>query len=335
SINGVAATARVYRNALSVNNPTNCPVVTYQITYNANGGSGAPSSQTKTHGVALTLSSTKPTKSGYNFDGWATSSSGAVAYQAGGSYTSNSSVTLYAIWSFSSGTRYVSAAEPKTYSGTTLKCGDKVVVSDCKPISSSNSTETCAVSSINGVAATARVYRNALSVNNPTNCPVATYKITYNANGGSGAPSSQTKTHGVTLTLTSNKPTRSCYTFRRWNTNSSGTGTNYSSGGSYTANSAATLYAKWTVKTYTVSYNKNTTETVTNMPSSQTKTCGKTLTLKATLPARTGYCFLGWNTKANGTGTNYARSASYTANSAVTLYARWQLNRPIDICPAS
>ena len=71
---------------------------TYTVSYNANGGSGAPSSQTKTYGVNLTLSSTVPTRAGYAFKGWATSSTGTVAYQAGGTYTANSAVTLYAVW---------------------------------------------------------------------------------------------------------------------------------------------------------------------------------------------------------------------------------------------
>ena len=76
---------------------------TYAVTYNANGGTGAPGSQTKTHGVTLTLSSTVPTRANYIFQGWATSSTGAVAYQPGGSYTANDAVTLYAIWKVAAG----------------------------------------------------------------------------------------------------------------------------------------------------------------------------------------------------------------------------------------
>lgn len=71
---------------------------TYTVSYNANGGSGAPSAQTKTYNVSLTLSSTVPTRTGYLFQGWATSSTGAVAYQPSGSYTANADVILYAIW---------------------------------------------------------------------------------------------------------------------------------------------------------------------------------------------------------------------------------------------
>lgn len=71
---------------------------TYTVSYNANGGSGAPASQTKTYGVNLTLSSTIPTRAGYAFKGWATSATGTVEYQAGGTYSANSAVTLYAVW---------------------------------------------------------------------------------------------------------------------------------------------------------------------------------------------------------------------------------------------
>ena len=72
--------------------------ITYQVSYNANGGSGAPAAQTKRYTANLTLSSTKPTRSGYIFKGWATSASGAVLYQPGGTYSNNAAVTLYAVW---------------------------------------------------------------------------------------------------------------------------------------------------------------------------------------------------------------------------------------------
>lgn len=72
---------------------------TYTVSYNANGGSGAPGSQTKTFGQALTLSGTKPTRPNYTFKGWSTNKSAVSAeYTAGGSYYTDSSVTLYAVW---------------------------------------------------------------------------------------------------------------------------------------------------------------------------------------------------------------------------------------------
>lgn len=72
---------------------------TYTIQYNANGGQGAPSNQTKEYGTAVTLSSSIPTRENYNFVGWATSSTATTAaYQAGDSYAANAAVTLYAVW---------------------------------------------------------------------------------------------------------------------------------------------------------------------------------------------------------------------------------------------
>lgn len=160
---------------------------------------------------------------------------------------------------------------------------------------------------------------------NPTgSCTVSvsaktSYTVSYNANGGSGAPSSQTKWYGETLTLSSTQPTRTGYTFAGWNTNSSGTGTNYSVGGSYTSNAALTLYAKWTPVTYTVTYNANGG---TNAPASQTKTYGVDLTLSADIPTYSGYNFQGWSTTDTG-GVEYNPSGTYKSNSAVTLYAVW------------
>ena len=70
----------------------------WKVTYSANGGSGAPSSQTKWAGDTLTLSKTVPTRANHEFLGWATSASGAVAYQPGGSYVADAALALYAVW---------------------------------------------------------------------------------------------------------------------------------------------------------------------------------------------------------------------------------------------
>jgi len=71
----------------------------YIISYDANGGTGAPTDQTKYYGTDLTLSSTVPTRSGYTFLGWSSSSTATSAtYGAGGTYTSNETITLYAVW---------------------------------------------------------------------------------------------------------------------------------------------------------------------------------------------------------------------------------------------
>lgn len=75
------------------------PKPTYTISYNANNGLNAPSSQTKTYGTNLTLSLEVPTREGYQFKGWSTSSTATTAtYQPGGTFTTNANTVLYAVW---------------------------------------------------------------------------------------------------------------------------------------------------------------------------------------------------------------------------------------------
>lgn len=74
------------------------------------------------------------------------------------------------------------------------------------------------------------------------------YTVGYNLNGASGtAPSNQTKYYSQTLTLRSDTPTRSGYSFLGWATTSSATEAEYAPGASYTANAAATMYAVWSL----------------------------------------------------------------------------------------
>ncbi|MBR3474643.1 MAG: InlB B-repeat-containing protein [Oscillospiraceae bacterium] len=155
------------------------------------------------------------------------------------------------------------------------------------------------------------------------------YAITYDANGGTGAPAAQTKTHDVALTLSTIQPTRAdetagsytvlldpnggsvsqdtltaarttSYTFNNWNTAANGSGTTYASGASYTANAAATLYAQW---------NSSTTTAAVTLPT----------------PTREGFTFKGWATSASATS---GTTGSYTPTDNVTLYAVWEQNMP-------
>lgn len=154
---------------------------------------------------------------------------------------------------------------------------------------------------------------------------LATYTISYNANGGSGAPSNQTKYYGNDLTLSSTVPTRTGYSFQGWaltKANADAGTWYYSAGGTCGRNENLTLYAVWKANTYPVTYNANGG---TGAPSQQTKTYGVTLRLSSTIPRRTNYNFLGWATSASSTTVTYRAGVNYTANSAVALYAVWEL----------
>ena len=70
------------------------------LTYDANNGDGAPSAKTDCQsGVSFSLSNTEPTRDGYVFLGWNTSSTATTAQKAAGdSYSITSNTTLYAVW---------------------------------------------------------------------------------------------------------------------------------------------------------------------------------------------------------------------------------------------
>lgn len=71
----------------------------HTVAYDANGGTGLPGNQTKTENVTLTLSSKKPTRTGYSFQYWTASIGG--TYYPGGSYTHDQdggTVTMKANW---------------------------------------------------------------------------------------------------------------------------------------------------------------------------------------------------------------------------------------------
>lgn len=75
------------------------PLETYQISYNANGGSGTTASQTKTRGTDIALSANSFTRSNYHFVEWNTAADGSgVSYAEGATYNTDAALTLYAIW---------------------------------------------------------------------------------------------------------------------------------------------------------------------------------------------------------------------------------------------
>lgn len=165
----------VYGGTKSASGSMSIPAITsHTLTYDANGGTGAPGKQTKWYGSTIKISTVKPTRTGYTFQGWGTSATTTtVRYNPGDTFGSDTDTTIYAIWK------------------------------------------------------------------------ADTYTVSYNANGGTGAPGSQTKTYGVNLTLSSTKPTRTNYTFKGWGTSAASTTVAYASGASYTANAAIMLYAIW------------------------------------------------------------------------------------------
>ena len=157
--------------------------------------------------------------------------------------------------------------------------------------------------------------------------PLDTYTVSYNAQGGVGAPTSQTANIGTSITLSLIKPTkettastpyvvtfdgnngcvdestltsysRTGSIFSSWNTKADGSGTTYNPGDSFSASSNTTLYAQ---------YSTTTARDSVIMPSG----------------SKNGYSLVGFGTTS--TATTYV-SNPYTPSGNITLYAIWSPN---------
>lgn len=225
---------------------------TYTLTYDANGGSGAPKAVSNIR--STTISDVVPTRSSHDFLGWSETKTATYAtYFAGNTISLTSNKTLYAVWR-------------KFYTVTYDANGGSSAPSPEKKIEGST------------------LILSGFSITPPANTSV-TCTITFNANGGTCDKNTETITHVVS------------YTFINWNTSSDGSGTSYEAGDAYSNDSDITLYAQ---------YASTTTYNSTILP----------------MPTRVGYEFLGWaESKDDVSGI----IGEYTPDGDIVLYAIWKL----------
>lgn len=315
---------------------------TYTLSYSGNGNTSgvAPLAQTgitSTANVAQNSGTLK--KIGYRFDGWNTLANGTAvvgisggtgsAYAPTDSITLTSDTVLYAIWT----------AVPTytvTFSGNSQSGGSvpqSVTTSDAtinlpgninsmyKTGYSFNGWNTQA----NGTG-TRYAPGEAFPVSSNTTLYVDwlrdTYTVTYNANGSTGGTVPSPTSGSGTLTLAQNTGSlvKTGFIFSGWNTAGDATGTSVAVGGTFTPSGNTTMFAKWT--TYTITYNGNG-NSAGSVPSSQNGVTALTLATNSGNLAKTNKYFAGWNTQANGLGTTYSESASFTPTANITLYALW------------
>ena len=160
------------------------------------------------------------------------------------------------------------------------------------------------------------------------------YTVVFDGNNhSSGATAAVTCTYNEDCTLPSNGFSRTGYTFKGWSTTKGGS-IKYENNG-YVRNltpvkdATVTLYAVWEANTYTVKFDKNSSEATGNV-GSVVCTYDKACTLPANNYTRVGATFDGWAVTSN-TAVQYKDKASVknltaTANGTYTLYAHWNIN---------
>ena len=297
---------------------------TYKVTYNANGGTGAPSEQTKTYDIPLTLSTTVPTRSGYAFMGWAEiPEPDSAVYNAGDEYTDERPLTLYAVWKKIYKVTYNANGGTGAPSEQTKIEGKTLTLSTDEPTREGYDFIGWAEDSNANIADYSKGgwYTNNAATTLYAVWDAHKYTVSYDANGGTGAPSAQTKTYGTNLVLSTVIPTKTGYDFVGWASNKNAANKDYSSGGIYTTEDDTTLYAVWELHKYTVAYNLNGG---TGTVKSQKKTYGQPLTLSDSIPTREGYIFLGWSEAVDGGTIIYTADDEFNKDYDVTLFAVWQ-----------
>ena len=164
----------------------------------------------------------------------------------------------------------------------------------------------------------------------------SSFKITFNANGGSGGPSPVDAEQGVAMPTISTFPTKTGYTFAGYYDATSGGTKYYNANGSSARNwdkaADTVLYAHWTANNYTVKYNankpSNASANVTGVPANQNATYDVNLTL-GSAPSLTGWTFDGWYKESactNKAGNAGASVKNLATSGTANLYAKWVAN---------
>lgn len=329
----------------------------YTVKYNLNGASGtAPTSTSRYYNETYKLTSTVPTRSGYAFIGWNTSSSASTGYTHNDTMTaskSTSSITYYAIWKKEfyyrmydvTNSEYLDTS-PSTSTASSITCPSAPTGYTYAGYKYNTSFPNCeSQSDYDGTGISCSTY---------TSYPyilfcytLTTYTVSYNLNGASGtAPANTTRYYNKTYKLTSTIPERDGFIFKGWNTVSNAS-TGYTHNDTMPASTSTqtiTYYAIWEqIKYYiTVKYHmndgsdnffatKNYDSTAINVP----------FNIIEETPTRDKYEFLGWGTYALDTTPDHQpgkKNLTYQGNTSsgnpaiCNFYAVWKKKGNVYYC---
>ena len=304
---------------------------TVTVSYNRNGGSGTtPVSITVTVGDEITLpSDTGFSYTNWYFNGWNTMADGTgTNYESESDYSATETIILYAKWesilynvTFEANGGYPVPENQEVVSGT------RAVI----PMAMTNSTNPGYVMggwyrdpdfttkwnfASNTITGDITLYARWGSG----------YNVDFYANGGSPSPSRQVVSAGNKADQPPSMSRSGC-SFDQWYTTSgftSGTTWNFDT----VVSEDIRLYGRWTIRVQFYNYNSSGIG-----PSAMTVTAdyGESIVIPSYYQmyyGLLGHTFLGWNTRTDGAGTNYAPGTYYTPTANITLYDNWRHNVP-------
>jgi uncharacterized repeat protein (TIGR02543 family) len=322
---------------------------TYSVTYdgNTNTAGTVPSDAGKYEAessVTVKLNTGSLVKTGFTFAGWNTAADGSgTAYAEGSIFKMGTgNVTLFAHWTLNptftvtydanTGTGTAPADVNKYETGAVITVlGSGTLVKKGYTFTGWN---TLADGSGTARASATTFNMTAINVTLYAQWKLKQYTVTYIGNGNVGGSvpvdANQYDT-GASVTVLGNTGalTKTGYTFDGWNTAENGSGTSFVAGtGTFVISSNTTLFAKWKIKTYTLSYAGNGS-TGGTVPADVTLDSNALATVTANTGSlsKTGFDFNGWNTMANGSGTALASGATFRIKSDTTLYAQWTVKK--------
>ena len=288
-------------------------IPTYTVTFESNGGSAVSQQYIIQDGTVTAPS--EPAKTGYSFAGWY----GDIGLTTAWNFsvdTVTDDITIYADWTADSysityyldgGTNNVSNPASYTIEDSTITLADPAKSGYTFGGWFSDAGFSSAVTQIaSGSTGAVSLYAK------------WGYTVSFSSNGGS-AVTAQIITEGDYATEPS-APTRNGYTFGGWYVDA-GLSSPWTFA-SDTVTGQTTLYAKWTLITYTISYVLNGGTNGSN-PASYTVE-SSTITLAD--PTRAGWSFTGWYTDAGFTSQTTSIGSGSTGNR--TLYAKWSVTYP-------
>jgi uncharacterized repeat protein (TIGR02543 family) len=306
--------ASVVANAYSITNVTadhaiagTFAINNYSVSFTSNGGT-AVGSQTVAYNAATTAP-TAPTKTGSTFAGWYSDAALTVPFVSTTAITAD--ITLYAKWTLNNYT------VSYTSNGGTVVSNQSVAYNTATtaPTAPTKTGSTFAGWYSDSVLTTPFVFTTAITADITlyAKWTINNYNVSYSSNGGT-LVSNQSVAYN-TATTAPTAPTKTGSTFAGWYSDIS-LATPFAFTTAITGD--ITLYAKWTINNYVVSYSSNGGTVVSNQ-----YVVYNTATTAPTASTKTGSTFAGWYTDAGLTAA-FAFTTAITGD--ITLYAKWTLN---------